>query len=93
MSRKINISKYKGNTHYSIYVTDSYGTEHFLGHSSELGDDMLTEIERQASDIWANEVKPKEDLLGDAIANMIELDKKGGLYFTDNKGNHRDGLD
>ena len=34
MSRKINISKYKGNTHYSIHVTDSYGTEHFLGYSS-----------------------------------------------------------
>jgi len=79
MSRKINISKYKGNTHYSIYVTDSYGAEHFLGHSSGLSDDMLTEIERQASDIWANEVKPKEDLLANAIANCVEIDIKRGI--------------
>ena len=76
MSRKINISKHKGNTHYSILVTDSYGTEHFLGYSSELDNDMLAEIERQASDIWANEVKPKEDLLSKAIANCIEIDIK-----------------
>ena len=79
MSRKININKYKGNTHYSIHVTDSYGTEHFLGYSSKLGDDMLAEIERQAHDIWANEVKPKEDLLSKAIANCIELDIKQGI--------------
>ena len=79
MSRKINISKYKGNTLYSIHVTDSYGTEHFLGYSSELGDDMLAEIERQARDIWANEVKPKENLLSKAIANCIKLDIKRGV--------------
>ena len=79
MSRKINISKHKGNTHYSIHVTDSYGTEHFLGYSSELGDDMLTEIERQARDIWANEVKPKEDLLDNAIAECIQMDKDRGV--------------
>ena len=63
----------------SIHVTDSYGTEHFLGYSSELGDDMLTEIERQARDIWANEVKPKEDLLSKAIANCVEIDIKRGV--------------
>ena len=79
MSRKINISKHKGNTHYSIHVTDSYGTEHHIGYSSKLDNDMLTEIEQQACDIWANEVKPKEDLLGDAIAECIELDKKRGV--------------
>ena len=79
MSRKINISKHKGNTHYSIHVTDSYGTEHHIGYSSKLDNDMLTEIEQQACDIWANEVKPKEDLLGDAIAECVELDKKRGV--------------
>jgi len=79
MSRKINISKHKGNTHWSIQVTDLYGTEHHLGYSSKLGDDMLAEIERQANDIWANEVKPKEDLLSKAIANCIELDIKRGV--------------
>tara|TARA_R100001443_G_scaffold12908_1_gene22770 strand:+ start:548 stop:823 length:276 start_codon:yes stop_codon:yes gene_type:complete len=78
-NRKITISKHQSNTHYSIHVTDSYGTEHFLGYSSELGDDMLTEIERQARDIWANEVKPKEDLLSKAIANCIKLDIKRGV--------------
>lgn len=95
MSRKINISKHKGNTHYSIHVVDSYGTEHHLGYSSKLDNDMLTEIERQANDIWANEVEPSysKNELAYAIANCIELDKKGGLHFTDDRGNHRDGLD
>jgi hypothetical protein len=88
MSRKINISKYKSNTHYSINITDSYGTEHHIGYSSKLDNDMLAEIEQQACDIWANEVKPKEDLLANAIANCIEIDKKSGIL----KGNS-DGLD
>ena len=79
MDRKISINKYEGNTHYSIHVVDSYGTEHHIGYSSKLDNDMLTEIEQQACDIWANEVKPKEDLLGDAIAECIELDKKRGV--------------
>ncbi len=79
MSRKINISKHKGNTHYSIHVIDSYGTEHHIGYSSKLDNDMLAEIEQQACDIWANEVKPKEDLLSKAIANCIELDIKRGV--------------
>jgi len=74
-NRKITISKHQSNTHYSIYVTDSYGTEHHLGYSSELDNDMLAEIEQQASDIWANEVKPKKDLLANAIAECIEIDK------------------
>ena len=79
MGRKININKYEGNTHYSVHVVDSYGTEHHIGYSSKLDNDMLTEIEQQACDIWANEVKPKEDLLGDAIAECVELDKKRGV--------------
>ena len=79
MSRKISINKYEGNTHYSVHVVDSYGTEHHIGYSSKLDNDMLTEIERQARDIWANEVKPKEDLLSKAIANCVELDIKRGV--------------
>jgi len=93
MSRKIVIDKYEGNTHYSISVFDSYGTEHHLDYKRELNNDILAEIKQKASDIWANEVEPKEDLLGNAIAECIELDKKGGLHFTDDRGNHRDGLD
>jgi hypothetical protein len=29
--KKINITKYKGNTHYNIHVIDSFGQEHHLG--------------------------------------------------------------
>ena len=88
MSREIKIHKYKGNTHYSVHVVDSYGTEHHIGYENTLNNDILAKIEQQACDIWADEVKPKEDLLAKAIANCIELDKKGGIL----KGN-RDGLD
>jgi len=88
MSRQIKISKYQGNTHYSIYVIDKYGTEHHIGYEHKLNNDILAKIEQQACDIWANEVKPKEDLMAKAIAACIELDKKGGIL----KGN-RDGLD
>ena len=88
MPRQIHISKYKGNTHYSITIEDSFGTQHHVGYQSELNNDILAKIEQQACDIWANEVKPKEDLMANAIANMIELDKKSGIL----KGN-RDGLD
>ena len=93
MSRKIKISKYKGNTHYSVYITDSYGTEHHLGYYKSLSPEILGEIEVDAEMLWANEVKPKEDLMAKAIGNMIELEKKNGLRFTDSRGNHRDGLD
>ena len=78
MSRKISINKYEGNTHYSVHVVDSYGTEHHIGYSSKLDNDMLTEIEQQACDIWANEVKPKEDLMSKAIKECIEIDRKAG---------------
>ena len=86
MSRKINISKYQSNTVYSVSVTDSYGQEHHLGYWKHF--DYIEDIEKRAEEIWANEVKPKEDLMANAIAACIELDKKGGLL----KGN-RDNLD
>ena len=85
MSRKIHISKYQGNTHYSIHVEDSYGQEHHLGFFKSY---IIDDIERQAEEIWSNEVEPEEDLMANAIANMIELDKKSGIL----KGNS-DGLD
>ena len=90
MPRKISINKYQGNTHYSIHVEDSFGQEHHLGFFKSY---IIDDIERQAEEIWSNEVKPKEDLMANAIANMIELEKKSGLRFTDSRGNHRDGLD
>ena len=88
MSRKINISKYNGNTHYSVTITDSYNQEHHLGYYNDLSLEILSEIEADAEMLWQNEVEPKKDLLGDAIANCIEIDKRSGIL----KGNS-DGLD
>ena len=90
MSRKITIYKFSGNTDYSVNVEDSYGKEHHLGYISDGAIDSLRFLNypknvtrknliEQAEEIWANEVKPKEDLLGDAIAECIELDKKRGV--------------
>ena len=91
MSRKIIISKYQGNTVYSVSVFDSYGTEHHLGYiTNEAIDELqflnyqtnghtnLSVIE-QAQQVWGNEVKPKEDLLGDAIAECVKMDKERGV--------------
>jgi len=76
MSRKIIISKYQGNTVYSVSVFDSYGTEHHLGYYTWLNDE---EIDKRAKIIWANEVKPKEDLLGNAIKECIQSDIDRGV--------------
>ena len=76
MSRKITIYKYQGNTHWSVDVEDSYGTEHHLGYYTWLNDE---EIEKKAKLIWSNEVEPKEDLLGNAIAECIQMDKDRGV--------------
>ena len=80
--RNYNITKYKGNTHYSVRVIDSFGQEHgsFFKTVKECGKYII--------DIWENEVKKPEDLLSKAIANCIEIDKTSGIL----KGN-RDNLD
>ena len=36
MSRQIKITKYEGNTHYSVSVTDSYGQEFHVGYYKDL---------------------------------------------------------
>ena len=77
--RKINISKYEGNTHYSIHVVDSFGQEHHLGFFKSY---IIDDIERQAKEIWSNEVKQKENLLGKAILNCKELDKNNNNLRT-----------
>ena len=77
MSRKIIIDKYEGNTCYSVHVIDSYGTEHHLGYHCEGA--KLANIEVKAEEIWSNEVKPKKDLLGDAIAECIQSDIDRGV--------------
>ena len=93
MSRKIIIDKCRGNTHYSVHVVDSYKTEHHLGYYRDLPSEILSEIEADAEMLWQNEVKNEPSSMDLAIANMIELEKKSGLHFTDDRGNHRDGLD
>ena len=77
MSREIKIHKFEDNTHWSVHVTDSYGKEHHLGYFEHLEDHNL--IYAKASYIWENEVEPKEDLLGNAIAECIQSDKDRGV--------------
>ena len=72
MSREIKIHKFEDNTHWSVHVIDSYGKEHHLGYFEHLEDHDL--IYTKASNIWANEVKPEKDLLGNAIAECIQSD-------------------
>ena len=75
MSRQIKINKYQGNTHYSVNVIDSYGKEHHLGYYNKLYE---ASIEQKAKEIWANEVKPKEDLMAKAIAECVKIDEERG---------------
>jgi len=76
MSKKINISKYEGNTHYSIDVIDSFGVEHHLGYYKQYS---IYNIEKIAKEIWANEVKPEEDLMAKAVLDCICLDEIRGV--------------
>ena len=78
MSRRIIIDKYQGNTNYSVHVTDSYGAEHHLGYLG-ITFHTFTEIDVLAEEIWNNEIEPKEDLLGNAIAECIQMDKDRGV--------------
>jgi|TARA_R100000655_G_scaffold15654_3_gene34623 hypothetical protein len=73
MSREIKVSKYKGNTHYTVRVVDSYGQEHHIGYYKHI---YTNKLEEKAMEIWSNETKPEVDLLDGAIRNCIELDKK-----------------
>jgi len=76
MSRKIHISKYQGNTHYSIHVEDSFGQEHHLGYFKSY---IIDDIERQAEEIWQNEVKYEPSTMSKAIAECIKLDREAGI--------------
>ena len=93
MPRRIHISKYQGNTVYSLQVEDSFGQEHHLGIYNFFTPEILSEIESDAEMLWQNETKQEPDPLQNAIHALIELEEKGGLRFTDSRGNHRDGLD
>ena len=78
--RKINISKYEGNTHYSVTVTDSYKQEHHIGYLNI--NLTMEDIYFKAEEIWQNEVKRKENLLGKAILNCKEIDKNNNNLRT-----------
>tara|TARA_R100001460_G_scaffold97433_1_gene140008 strand:+ start:32 stop:277 length:246 start_codon:yes stop_codon:yes gene_type:complete len=75
MSRKININKYEGNTHYSVSVTDKYGQEHHIGYYKHL---YTNKLEEKALKIWSNEVKYEPSLLDRAIKNCIDIDISNG---------------
>ena len=79
MSRKINISKYEGNTHYSVHVVDKYGQEHHIGYYKHL---YTNKLEEKAQEIWSNEVKQEVDLMSLAILDCIEIDKKSGRTLS-----------
>ena len=78
MSRKIVINKYQGNTHYSVYVIDSFDQEHHLGYLG-ITFHTFTEIDVLAEEIWSNETKNEVDLMSKAIKECIEIDKKAGI--------------
>ena len=79
MSRKININKYEGNTHYSVSVTDKYGQEHHIGYYKHL---YTNKLQEKAEEIWSNEVKQEVDLMSLAVLDCIEIDKKYGRTLT-----------
>ena len=71
--RDYNIKKYKGNTHYTVNVTDSYGQEHSSFFRT------IEECSNYVYETWSHEVKQDEDLLSKAIANCVELDTNRGV--------------
>ena len=83
MSREIKITTYENNTVYSVSVFDSYGIEHHLGdiNASDIGILKIHDrsIASHAHQIWSDEVEPEENLLGNAIAECIEIDKENNI--------------
>tara|TARA_R100000656_G_scaffold74923_1_gene55570 strand:- start:610 stop:867 length:258 start_codon:yes stop_codon:yes gene_type:complete len=80
MSRKINISKYQGNTHYSVHVYDSFNQEHHIGYFSKPNSRISLEIIHEEADkIWSNEVKRIPSLISKAIKECIDIDIKNGI--------------
>jgi hypothetical protein len=79
MSKEIKINKYRGNTHYSVHVIDSFNQEHHLGYYNDLSPQILSEIEADAEMLWQNEVKKEVSSMDKAIAECIKLDKQAGI--------------
>ena len=76
--RKYDINKFKGNTHYTVNVTDSYGRQkgNFF---RELNDcyNFIYEVWEQEKPLTDKEIEQK--LLANAIAECIKIDKNNGL--------------
>ena len=71
--RKYSITKFKGNTHYSVNVTDSYGREKGSFFRTE------GECHKFIYEVWENELPKSEEeleqeLLHNAVLNCIEID-------------------
>ena len=83
MCRKIILESYENNTVYGVSVFDSYGTEHHLGdiNANDIGKLKIHDISiaSHAHEIWSNEVEPEENLLSNAIAECIEIDKENNV--------------
>jgi len=86
--RKINISKYEGNTHYSVHVIDSYGQEYHLGYLDLTV--KMKDIQKLSEEIWSNETEQELSLLDKCIKECIEIDKNKRNNIIN--GNY-DGLD
>ena len=88
MSRKIEITKFQGNTHYTVHVYDSYGQSHHMGYYLHLDEEDNIELEKRAEEIWSNETKREISPLSSAIHDLHKHDVERGILT----GN-RDGLD
>ena len=79
--RDYKITKYPGNTHYSVNVIDSYGREKGSFFRTK------TECYKFIYEVWDNEV-PKtdkelqEELLSSAISNCIKIDKSNNINLN-----------
>ena len=81
--RDYSINKYKGNTHYQVYVTDSYGRKQG-NFFKELKDchNFVYKVWNSEQPLTDKEIKNK--LLANAIHNCIRLDEKAGLVRENN---------
>ena len=71
---------HSSNTHYSVRVTDSFGQEHGSFFKT------VKECSKYVVDIWENEVEKPVNLLDNAIAECIEIDKRSGILKRNSDG-------
>tara|TARA_R100001463_G_scaffold1072_3_gene4521 strand:- start:2109 stop:2357 length:249 start_codon:yes stop_codon:yes gene_type:complete len=76
--RDFNITKHKGNTHYTVNVTDSHG-RHKGSFFKEIQDcyDFIYSVWEQETPLTEKEIQ--QDLLEKAIRNCVKLDKERGV--------------